>query len=236
MKGVGIADHCPGLDNTVWLSRQPETRKRLDRQMRGPDGAYFSTLLSRYEKPPNISLTLFKGIECNILGEGHIAVDVPDFLADRFDIVIASLHDLPHLFQVKNREQVTDRMIQAMSEPVDIIGHPYHKKCCPIMERFVKAAAEKQVALELNNSSIKQGKADVDEAKLMLSLAKEYGCPISVASDAHMVSEVGENRDAVALLKEVDFPEKLIVNRDITSAVEFVNSRKRKRTKISREV
>ncbi len=227
MDGIAITDHSPGIDNTAWLIKNQPLNTLWQNQIKGPDLAYFKTLLSRYQQPSDVKAQLFKGIECNILSQSDRLTDVPIFMADHFDIVIASLHPLPLLFKVENRNQITERVIAAMDDPIDIIGHPYQHGCCPIMEPLVTAAVEKEIALELNNLSFQLGKANTEQAVLMLKLAKQKGCCVAVSSDAHMSTELGGDTKIKQLLSEAKFPEQLIINRTIQATRAFVKTRKK---------
>ena len=53
-------------------------------------------------------MQFFKGIECNILSHGETATDVPLKLAAEFDVVIASIHPLEHVFIKQSQEQLTE--------------------------------------------------------------------------------------------------------------------------------
>jgi len=229
LQGVAITDHCPGIDNTMWLIKNQTKTNFWEENIKGPDIPYFLNLLFRYSPPTSIKTKLFKGIECNILSDGDLATDVPVFLAKHFDIVIASVHPLPSLFVLQDKDQITQRMILAMDEPIDIIGHPFHKSYCPHIEPLILAAVEKDVVLELNNSSLALGKADMDQVRQMLQMAKKYKCRISVSSDAHMSNELGVDNQASQLIKETEFPEDLIVNRTLQSTLDFITHRKKVR-------
>ncbi len=227
MAGLLVSDHSPGTDNSVWLARQGLTNADGEARVEGPDRHYFKVFLSRYEASPEHATRLFKGIEVNILGKGERGCDVPLSLAPGFDVIIASVHLLPHLFQVHDAEGVTERMILAMEEPIDIIGHPFHENPKPNMEKLVKAAIDKGITLELNNASLRHGKAMVDSAREMLKWAKKEGCGISLGSDAHVLSEFGRDEHIIPLLAEAEFPEELIVNRSLGIARSFIAERKR---------
>ena len=225
MAGFAVTDHSPGIDNTLWLMQNKPGQHNWTEQIKGPDLPYFMTMLFRYQKPAEVKVTLLKGIECNILSDGD-PTDVPSFLAHHFDVVIASIHPLPHLFNIVSSEQITERMILALNDPIDIIGHPYHKNYSPIIEPLVIAAGEKEIALELNNSSLQLGKADIEGVRMMLTLAKKHDCRISLSSDAHMSNELGDDKMIVQLLKETEFPDELIVNHSLEAAIRFVKERK----------
>lgn len=229
IQGVAITDHCPGIDNTIWLLNNQTKTNAWEENIKGPDIPYFMNLLFRYSQPNRIKTRLFKGIECNILSDGEVATDIPEFLAKHFDIVIASVHPLPSLFVYRDKDQITERMILAMDEPLDIIGHPFHKKYCPHIESIVLAAVKKDIVLELNNSSLALEKSDIGQISQMLQLAKKIKCKISISSDAHMSNELGVDDHARQLIKDAEFPEELIVNRTLQSTIDFIAHRKQVR-------
>ena len=231
MEAIASTDHCPGIDNTCLLPSSSEERQSWKRRIRGPDIHYFNILLTRYQAPPDTPVVLFKGIECNILSDGEVVADVPLKFADRFDIVIASLHAFPFLFEVKSKEQITERMITAMEHPIDILGHPYMRSSCPHLEPLAKAAADRGIVLELNNAALKLNKAPVENVASMLRFARRFDCRISLGSDSHMNNELGADREIDRLLKELEFPEELIVNATLADAQRYVAERKEYRSK-----
>ncbi len=229
MEAIAITDHSPAIDNTIWLTTQPSDQANWKYRVKGPDLNYFRVLLSRYQSPPEIPVTLFKGIECSILSEGERITDVPLTIADQFDIVIASIHTLPSLFKVKSKEQVTENMIEAMKDPVDIIGHPCMKSCLPYFEPLTKAAADRGITLELNNNALKLKKALLEDVIAMLHYARLFNCRVSLGSDSHMNNELGIDDDVRALLRETGFPRALIVNQSLADTCEYIRERKQVR-------
>lgn len=227
IQAMAITDHSPGIDNTLYYLQQADNFPSDFRRIKGPDYHYFHVLLTRYQSPPEISVQLFKGIECSILSHSSRATDLPLKLAPLLDIVIGSVHTLPHLFQFKNSEQVTEKMIAAMGEPIDIIGHPCQTSSCPNLEPVVKKAAESGIAMELNYCSLHLKKASFQDTTKMLKLAIKYDCSISLGSDAHMSNELGMDDEPKLLLDELNFPPDLIVNNSLESARAFVASRKK---------
>jgi putative hydrolase len=228
--GVAITDHGPGTDNAVQIANNQDRPNHWLERIKGPDTHYFKVFLSRYEAPKEIKAKLFRGIECNIYGEGDVIVDLPKSLASDFDVVIASVHPLPYLFELKNETLVAERMILAMDAGIDIIGHPFHKTFALDQELVVRAAAEKGIALELNDSSLRLQKAEEPTIMQMLELAKIHYCRISLSSDAHVANELGSDRCIRSLLQQCNFPEELIVNHSLEAACEFVEERKKIRT------
>lgn len=226
MEGIAITDHSPGTDNTVFLARNSLGNLNWKDRIAGPDLHFFNVFLSRYQPPEELSTVLFKGIECNILGEGEEAIDLPAGLISNLDLVIASVHPIPPLFKVKSKAHMTERILMALDAPIDILGHPFHKTCESDYDLVVATAVEKNITLELNNSSLRHKKADARLVIRMLELIKKRGGRISLSSDSHAANELGSDECTRALLLEADFPQELIVNRSLTSAIQFVQERK----------
>ena len=57
----------------------------------------------------------------------------------------------------------------------------------------------------------------------LLGLCAEYQVPIVIGSDAHIDMAVGNHDMAESLLKELNFPEHLIVNQDVDYLKKYVN-------------
>ncbi len=226
MEGLAITDHCPGIDNTAWLLNQEDERSFWLHRITGPDYPYFKVFISRYQPSETFKTVLFKGIECNILEEGDRAVDVPLKEAGEFDLVIASIHPLPSLLQTHDSSFLTERLLMAMEEPIDVIGHPCHKGYVPDLPLIVKKAADARIVMELNNSSLRFNKTDFEAIRKMLKLAMKHECRISLSSDAHCSNEIGCDEGIRPLLSEVGFPDELIVNRSLTAAKTYVAERK----------
>ncbi len=229
MQAIAITDHCPGVDNFFWLIANEPKKANWKNLIKGPDIHYVKTFTNRYQPPEDIQAKLFKGLECNILQEGASGTDVPDILSADLDLIIASIHPLIHLFNSKDKSLVTERVLMAMEDPIDVIGHPFRRGFNPDIEALVTMASEKGIALELNNASLRLVKSESRLLIDMLRLSKEKHCRISLASDAHCTNELGLDESIVPLLDETAFPEELIVNRNFESARAFVDERKKVR-------
>ena len=124
----------------------------------------------------------------------------------------------------------TRALINAMKNPyIDIIGHPDDSRYAVDMEMVVDAAKEYQTLLELNNSSLKpngprQGARENDIK--MLELCKKKDVCITIGSDAHIEEDICNFGFAEELLEEVDFPDRLIVNKDIDLLNSYLHSYK----------
>ena len=131
-------------------------------------------------------ILLLQGAEVEILADG--ALDYPDDALAGLDIVIASLHSSLR----QPREQVTARLLKAMSNPhVDIIGHPTgrmipNREGADLdMDAVLKAAAEHQVALEINAHP---ARLDLDDVYARRAI--QMGIKLSINTDAHSESDM----------------------------------------------
>lgn len=186
---------------------------------------YFTNLKILPERKYDVN-RLF-GCEANIVNL-YGEVDMPDGLLRKMDIVIASFH-IPCVKAGSVKEN-TRALINAMKNPyIDIIGHPDDSRYAVDMEMVVDAAKEYQTLLELNNSSLKpngprQGARENDIK--MLELCKKKDVCITIGSDAHIEEDICNFDFAEELLEEVDFPDRLIVNKDIDLLNSYLHSYK----------
>lgn len=157
-------------------------------------------------------MKLLLGVELNILDEDG-TIDLPEHLLKKMDIAIASIHT-PCYRESRGIEANTKAYINAMKNPyVDIIGHPDDGRFPLDYEMLVQTAKETGTLLEVNNSSLTPGgfRENTRENVIkMLELCKQYGVCITTGSDAHIDIEAGKFNYVYEVLKESDFPEKLV--------------------------
>lgn len=167
---------------------------------------------------------LLLGAELNILDPDG-TVDLPEALLRKLDITIASLH-IPCMTPGTAAEN-TRAYINAIKNPlINIVGHPDDRRYPVDYKEIILAAKEYHTLIELNNASLTEGGARVNARPLdieILGLCKEYEVPVVVGSDAHIDLAVGNHDKAEALLREVDFPECLIVNQSVDFLKKYVN-------------
>ncbi len=125
-------------------------------------------------------MKILKGIEVDILKKGRL--DYPDRILERFDLVIASIHQ-------GFKSNVTERMIAAMENPhVDIIAHPTGRLISSRegysldIDKIMQAARRTGTWLELNAF---WDRLDLND--IHLRKAKEMGIKIAIGSDAHSI-------------------------------------------------
>src|SRR5580765_6067122 len=78
--------------------------------------------------------------------------------------------------------------------------------CSPLFTRFLKAAKQKGVAMELNTSGLRKDCKEIYPSPQIVHLAVHHGVPITFASDAHAPGEVGMNfAEAVQLARRAGY-------------------------------
>jgi DNA polymerase (family 10) len=132
-----------------------------------------------------IDFRLLHGCELEIRTDG--ALDYPDALLARYDVVVASLH----VGRRQPRAQLMARYRTALRSPhVDIISHPSGRKIGIRddldldWDAFYREAAETGTVLELNGSD---ERLDLDDRRARAAL--DAGCRFVVDSDAHYTRE-----------------------------------------------
>ena len=163
------------------------------------------------------------GAELNILDyEGHFDLDLRSL--KRIDLRIASLHSV--CIKPGNKKENTNAVLAAIRHPwIDIIGHPDDGLYPLEYEAIVEAAKETDTLLEINNNSLNPAgvrKHARENLTKMLELCREYELPIIMNSDAHVFSDVGRRDFSEPLIREIRFPEQLIVNRSVEEFKEFI--------------
>jgi len=176
LKYIAITDHSQrvsmagGLDPKRWRAQWKQI-ERLNEKLGG-------------------SITVLKGIECDILEKG--GMDLPDDVLAQADWVLASIH----YGQRQSREQITSRVVGAIENPhVSAIAHPTgrllnQRPAYEIDLDAVFAAAKKHgKLLELNANPMR---LDLDD--VYCAAAKAHGIPIVIATDAHSVEALAMMR------------------------------------------
>jgi len=78
--------------------------------------------------------------------------------------------------------------------------------CTPLFKKFLQAAAKKGVAMELNTAGLRKDCREIYPSPQIVQLAAQAGVPITFASDAHAIGEVGMNfNEAVALARSAGY-------------------------------
>lgn len=166
---------------------------------------------------------ILRGIEANILDiDGNI-----DELDSRalacLDYLIASLHIV--CIEPSSKEDNTKAILNAMDqEKVKIIGHPDDSRYELDYEAIVKKAKEKNILLEVNNSSLSPNTSREgarENIMKYLELCKKYGARVIMGTDSHICYDIGLFQHAEQIIEEANFPKELVINYWEDQIVEF---------------
>ena len=154
---------------------------------------------------------ILKGIEANIVNASG-GLDLPEERLKKLDLVLAGLHTkcAPN----EGREANTAMLIAAMDNPlVDVIVHPGNPEYPVDVIAVVEAAKAKDVAIEINNSSLKQSR--YGSRPFCLEFARQAysrGAKLVLGTDSHFADAVGDFDEALILLEEAAVPVDYVLN------------------------
>ncbi len=164
---IALTDHSPRLAMTHGLSAARLRRETAEIDRLNAD---------------NPGIHIFRGIEVDILPDGTL--DLPDSALEKLDIVVAAVHSSFHL----SSETQTARIERALANPlVTILAHPTGRMFGTReaydldLQRVARAAAEHQVALEINAQPDRLDLSDV-----YCRTAKEAGA-LFASTPTHML-------------------------------------------------
>ncbi|WP_392486067.1 phosphatase [Haloimpatiens sp. FM7315] len=167
---------------------------------------------------------VLRGCEANIIDyKGNL--DIPDKIQKSLDLIVASLHDV--CLKPGSIDENTEALLNVMENPyVDIIGHlgnpvfPIHK------EKVIKKAKEKNIIIEINNSSfVGSREGSKENCSEIVRLCKKYGTYLTLNSDSHFATCIGDFKVAEEIINSVGISEDQIIN---TSEKKLINYLKEK--------
>ncbi len=171
---------------------------------------------------------ILTGVEANITSqEGEL--DIPLRYLAKMNVVLVGLH--VYCYPGGTVEQNTAAYIKAMKNPfVDIMVHPGRPEFQLDLERIAKAAADLNVPVEINNSSLSPQKRGAwDNCSRFAGYMAQYGGPVILGSDAHFWDRVGEFRFALELVEGAGIPEKQILNTSEQRVLSYLEARRKRR-------
>lgn len=158
-------------------------------------------------------ITILRGCEANILDiDGSL--DMTDESSRNLDYMIASFHE--PVFKPKSKEENTAAILNVMDkyDKVEILGHLGNPNYELDYEAIVKKAKEKNIMIEINNSSLLGSSrvgSDVNCKKVAL-LCREIGTKVILTSDSHINTCIGVFNKGIELLEEIQMPKELVMN------------------------
>ncbi len=157
-------------------------------------------------------VVVLKGAEVNIMDyQGGLDLDAK--LLEKLDWVIASYH--PVCIRSASTEEHTQGWLAVAENPlVDVIGHCGDGRYTFDLDRVIPAFAQNGKIVEINAHSFSCRPGSPENCRKIALACKRYRVPVVCSSDAHFFDQVGQVDPALSLLREVDFPEELILNLD----------------------
>ncbi len=151
-------------------------------------------------------------------------VDFPDKECAALDWIIGSVHT--DILPSGTTEQNTAAYLGLVKNPyIDVIGHPANVKFTFDYETGIKAFAEYDKLVEINESTLLWKNSEENYRKI-IPLCKKHGVKLIVNTDAHFYTAVGKVSRSLSLLEELDYPEELIVNLNRDLLLERINRKK----------
>ncbi|HMB02000.1 MAG TPA: PHP domain-containing protein, partial [Spirochaetota bacterium] len=203
LKGLAITDHGPAVGGRI-------------------NSVFFERLAQ-----PVPGIRLLKGIEANPLARDYSRLDIPSQFLPYMDIILVGIHQ--NIPAGKAPGYYTDIYITLMKDnpAVDIITHPAQTAYPVEYPRLTRAARQYGVALEINNSKTSLKRVPDTQTGKLIKFCKKNRCQIAVNSDAHVLNEIGRDDSVRPIIKELAFPEELIINSTAAKAFNFIKERRK---------
>ena len=175
---------------------------------------------------PVPGIRLLKGVECNLLEEPG-AIDCPKQFLPYMDIVLLGIHH--NIQKGLGKAVYTEMLLRAIEENpfLDVLAHLNVAHYDVDFESVVRAAMDHGILIEINNSKCLPRRSSPEAIQQLILTCKKLMCPVIVSSDAHALNEIGQDRMIRPILKDLDFPQELILNRDPESVYAFIESRRK---------
>ncbi len=168
----------------------------------------------------------YPGIESNII-DFKGSIDIREKYLKRLEYAIAGLHDV--VIDPGTKKENTDATIGALNNVyVDVIAHPDNPAYELDYEAVVREAARLGKLLEINDHSFEYRKGSIHNAHVIAELCEKHGVRVAVSSDAHSAFGMGMFDTAISFIKEIGFPESLVVNLAIERFESYLEERRRR--------
>ncbi len=201
MEAIAITDHGPALQSRCT-----------------------SPFYDRLNKPLE-GIRLLKGMECNLVNEEG-EIDLPINRLPYLDVVLLGIH--PNTPKGLGRGRYTEMLVKAVerNRTVDILTH-LNDEAYPVeFETVVKAATERGIAIELNNSKTLLGRVSDDVTRSLVETVDTLNGRLVVTSDMHAIEELGLDDSVRPFLEQQAFPKERIVSASSDQVWRFLEDRR----------
>jgi DNA polymerase (family 10) len=181
MKYITITDHSPTAfyANGVKIDRLQRQWEEIDRVQE------------------QAKIKILKGTESDIVQNGSL--DYPDWILEQFDVIVASIHSRYKM----NEDQMTERIVRAMREPVfKIWGHALGRlieKRPPFdcrVEEILDVIAESRAAIEINGDPYR-----LDMEPRWVREARKRKIKFVISTDAHSTGALNNLKFGVGIAR-----------------------------------
>lgn len=185
-------------------------------------GPWFLCGAQRMLPPTVAGIRVYYGVEANIMDLAG-AVDIEARQLYMCEWVVASMHDI--CMEPGSEAANTRAFLATLANPaVDMLGHIDDIRTACDFREVAKEAGRLGKIIEINNNSVKVRKGG--RVRGVAEACAEQGTRVSISSDAHFDEMVGNVDGALAVLKEIDFPDELVINRSQETFEAYLEERK----------
>jgi len=188
-----------------------------------PEFAPFSLAMIPKEQD---GIHVYYGLEADILSADGTLCPADKYL-EMLEFCIASMHIVCSGLQ-RTKDVCTDAYLAVMKNPhVSVIGHADRTAFPCDLETVVREAGKHGMAMELNNGSLIPARAAGRPNVVRIAkLCMEHDVPVCVGSDAHYHTMIGDFGLVLDMLRELEFPEELILNATKERFDRFIEDRR----------
>ena len=165
---------------------------------------------------------VLRGQETNVLDcDGR--VDLSERDAEKLDWVVASIHKSIFEGGRGDADAVTSAWLNIAGNPkVNVIGHSGIVGYEYDYDRVIPEFGREGKLVEMNEGTFTSRPDSVTNCVKIMRLCKKHRVPVIVDSDSHFYTHVGRCENCLRILKEIDFPEELVVNADVGRLREYL--------------
>jgi len=202
--------------------------KVIANTMHGPllqDSPHWWAIANQRALPNYIDgIRVLKSVEANVINTNG-ELDINDKIIEICDIVIGGFHSIPEYGNTDDINKNTQSIINVIkNNVVDILVHLGNPEFPINYEKVVIAAKKYNVAIEINNGSLTNSRAgSKPNCEKIMEFCYKYKPYISLGSDAHFSTFIGEFTEAVKLIG--DYDKELILNTSEDKLKEFFTLR-----------
>lgn len=155
------------------------------------------------------------GAEANVINyDGELDLDREDL--ENLDWLVASIHDVTMPQGESSVELTTQAWLKVAKNPkVNVIAHSGSEKFKYDYDKVIPEFGRQGKLIEINEGSFLVRKASISNCVKIAKVCKKYDVPIIVNSDSHFHTAVGKFSQSLAMLKEIEFPEELVINSSV---------------------